>query len=238
MNTGDYKRLTPKELGRYMRYYRSKAGITAKGAAEVIGKTYQAIYRYESGATSLSPVDMFRLLAFYGVAEDDAFTEPWEMVDNPSRVKAAGSLRAQELMEVFASLGDQEQKVVMQVARLAKKSMGEDGSKPGCDELELAPGSRGRRGTTATPRFSAKMRRCENPQYSSFAYAQSLSRIAQKAEQPPSDLDGVFTYPVTMRCLRACEESLVRKRALAPRGDASHIVVPHARIICRQGLRP
>ena len=181
---------------------------------------------------------MFRLLAFYGVAEDDAFTEPWEMVDNPSRVKAAGSLRAQELMEVFASLGDQEQKFVMQVARLAKKSMGEDGSKPGCDELELAPGSRGRRGTTATPRFSAKMRRCENPQYSSFAYAQSLSRIAQKAEQPPSDLDGAFTYPVTMRCLRACEESLVRKRALAPRGDASHIVVPHARIICRQGLRP
>ena len=142
-----------------MRYYRSKAGITAKGAAEVIGKTYQAIYRYESGATSPSPVDMFRLLAFYGVAEDDAFTEPWEMVDNPSRVKAAGSLRAQELMEVFASLGDQEQKFVMQVARLAKKSMGEDGSKPGCDELELAPGSRGRRGTTATPRFSAKMRK-------------------------------------------------------------------------------
>ena len=78
---------------------------------------------------------MFRLLAFYGVAEDDAFTEPWEMVDNPSRVKAAGSLRAQELMEVFASLGDQEQKFVMQVARLAKKSMGEDGSKPGCGEL-------------------------------------------------------------------------------------------------------
>ena len=38
-------------------------------------------------------------------------------------------------MEVFASLGDQEQKVVMQVARLAKKSMGEDGSKPGCGEL-------------------------------------------------------------------------------------------------------
>ena len=50
---------------------------------------------------------MFRLLAFYGVAEDDAFTEPWETVDNPSRAKAAGSLRAQELMEVFASLGDQ-----------------------------------------------------------------------------------------------------------------------------------
>ena len=66
---------------------------------------------------------MFRLLAFYGVAEDDAFTEPWETVDNPSRAKAS-SLRAQELMEVFASLGDQEQKVVMQVARLAKKSMG------------------------------------------------------------------------------------------------------------------
>lgn len=64
---------------------------------------------------------MFRLLAFYGVAEDDAFTEPWETVDNPSRAKAS-SLRAQELMEVFASLGDQEQKVVMQVARLAKKS--------------------------------------------------------------------------------------------------------------------
>jgi len=38
LNTGDYKRLTPKELGRYMRYYRSKAGITAKGAAEVIGR--------------------------------------------------------------------------------------------------------------------------------------------------------------------------------------------------------
>ena len=66
---------------------------------------------------------MFRLLAFYGVAVDDAFTEPWETVDNPSRAKAS-SLRAQELMEVFASLGDQEQKVVMQVARLAKKSMG------------------------------------------------------------------------------------------------------------------
>ncbi len=79
---------------------------------------------------------MFRLLAFYGVAVDDAFTEPWEMVDNPSRVKAAGSLRAQELMEVFASLGDQEQKVVMQVARLAKKRMEEDGSKPGCGEPE------------------------------------------------------------------------------------------------------
>ena len=136
MNTGDYKRLTPRELGRYMRYYRSKAGITAKGAAEVIGKTYQAIYRYESGTTSLSPVDMSRLLAYYGVAEDDAFTEAWETVDNPSRAKAAGSLRAQELMEVFSSLGEQEQKVVMQVARLAKKSMGEDGGSPGRGDRE------------------------------------------------------------------------------------------------------
>lgn len=38
LNTRDYRRLTPKELGRYMHYYRSKAEITAKGAAEVIGR--------------------------------------------------------------------------------------------------------------------------------------------------------------------------------------------------------
>lgn len=177
---------------------------------------------------------MFRLLAFYGVAEDDAFTEPWETVDNPSRAKAS-SLRAQELMEVFASLGDQEQKVVMQVARLAKKSMGKTARSlvVASWNKRLAPEG----GVAPRPRLGF-LRRCANPQYSSFAYAQSLSKIAQKAEQPPSDLDGVFTYPVAMRCLRACEESLVRKRALAPRGDASHIVIPHARIICRQGLRP
>ena len=118
-----------------MRYYRSKAGITAKGAAEVIGRRTRPYTATKAGPRPLSPVDMFRLLAFYGVAVDDAFTEPWETVDNPSRAKAS-SLRAQELMEVFASLGDQEQKVVMQVARLAKKRMEEDGSKPGCGEPE------------------------------------------------------------------------------------------------------
>lgn len=127
---------TKKELGRYMRYYRIMAGVTAKSAADVIGKTYQAIYRYESGASALKSKDMFRLLAFYGVQEDDAFTEPWELVDNPSRAKSVGSLRIQELTEIFMSLGEQEQKVVMSVVRMAKKSMELDESKAGSESEE------------------------------------------------------------------------------------------------------
>lgn len=135
----DFKRLTAEQMGRYLRYYRNRAGFTAKTAAEVIGKTYQAIYRYERGASALQAEDMFRLLAAYSVDLNSAFTEPYELVDDPSRAKSSGSLRMRELMDVFAQLGEKEQKLVMQVARMALASMGsESGEKTDRENAELS----------------------------------------------------------------------------------------------------
>lgn len=112
-----FRRMDSKSIGRYLRYYRKMAGMTAKFAGDHIGRSQQWIYNVESGSASLEPRAMYALLDLYGVRPDDAFTESWDTVDDPSRSKNSSSKRLLELQEVFSALDESDQRLVLSLAR-------------------------------------------------------------------------------------------------------------------------
>lgn len=129
------KPLGRKELGRYLRHYRKRAGLSAREVAAHLGYAdQQSVYNVESGKTSLSIERLYEALSIYGVDPDEAFTEPFEEVDNPSKAKRRGSVRENELRKVFADLDNENQRIVLRVARglLAgqSESSGEDRHMP------------------------------------------------------------------------------------------------------------
>lgn len=110
----DYK----KYIGRYLRHYRQQAGLTAKQVAEHLGyASQQSIFNIESGKTPITTQKMFEFLAICGVDPDSAFTEPYDEVDNPGRKKMPGSMRLQELIDIFRDLGADNQRIILKVAR-------------------------------------------------------------------------------------------------------------------------
>ena len=130
--------LTRKEMGRYLRYYRQRCGMTAAQMAEALGyKSQQSVYNVESGQSSLDPGRRFAFLAACSVDPDDAFREDFGVVDDPSRAKPAGSKRVRELEDVFMRLDEEAQATILRTARWAlaaqeaalasQESLGESG---------------------------------------------------------------------------------------------------------------
>ena len=123
MEPKHYNLLSQRELGRYLRYYRKKAGFTAKQVAERLGyASYQSVFNIEGGKSAISPQKMYDYLAMCGVNPDEAFTEPFSEVDNPDRRKKPGSMLLQELTEIFRELDKDNQKTIVKVARWALQS--------------------------------------------------------------------------------------------------------------------
>lgn len=116
----DFDKIDPKTMGRYLRHYRKMAGMTAKLAGSHLDRSQQWIYNVESGSISPEPRVMFALLDLYGVRRDDAFSESWDVVDNPSRSRSAAGKRLLELQEMFPALGDADQKLVLGIVRRLK----------------------------------------------------------------------------------------------------------------------
>lgn len=56
------------ELGQRLRRARTVAGLRARDAAALVGRTPQTIYRWEWGATSPSLRELRRLASAYGVS--------------------------------------------------------------------------------------------------------------------------------------------------------------------------
>lgn len=128
----NFRPLGRKEFGRYLRHYRRRAGLSAKEVAERLGYAdQQSVYNVESGKTPLSAERLYEALDIYGIDPDEAFTEPFEEVDNPSRAKRRGSVRENELRKVFADLTDENQRTVLRVARWALASQSESGGEDG-----------------------------------------------------------------------------------------------------------
>lgn len=113
----DFDKIDPKTMGRYLRHYRKMAGMTAKLAGSHLDRSQQWIYNVESGSGPLEPRVMFALLDLYGVRRCDAFSESWDVVDDPSRSKSATGKRLLELQESFPALSDADQRLVLQIVR-------------------------------------------------------------------------------------------------------------------------
>lgn len=123
MEPKHYNILSQRELGRYLRYYRKRAGFTAKQMAQQLGyASHQSIFNIEGGKSTIAPEKMYDYLAMCGVDPDEAFTEPFSEVDNPDRHKKPGSMLLQELTEIFRDLNSDNQKAIVKVARWALQS--------------------------------------------------------------------------------------------------------------------
>lgn len=114
----NYNILSQKEMGRYLRYYRMRAGYTAQDISGMLGfSSQQSIFNIESGKTPISTTKLYALLDICNVPRDQAFTEPYEIVDNPTRVKRTGSVRAKEMMEVFRQIDADGQRTLLKMAK-------------------------------------------------------------------------------------------------------------------------
>lgn len=123
MEPRHYNILSQRELGRYLRYYRKKAGFTAKQMAQQLGyASHQSIFNIEGGKSTIAPQKMYDYLAMCGIDPDEAFTEPFSEVDSPDRHKKPGSMLLQELTDIFRDLDSDNQKTVVKVARWALKA--------------------------------------------------------------------------------------------------------------------
>lgn len=121
-----YNVVSNHELGRYLRYYRNRAGMTAADAAEQAGfANAQSIFNLESGKSKPDFPKVVALLEVYNVPYDDAFTEPLEVVMNPSRRKKPGSVRLRELTKIFEGLSKEDQKFVLRIARTLSQRQSE-----------------------------------------------------------------------------------------------------------------
>lgn len=118
MEPKHYTVYSRKEIGRYLRYYRQKAGFTAKQVAERLGyASHQSIFNIESGKTPINSKKMYDFLDMCGVDPEHAFTEPYSEVSDPSRQKRPGSMRLQEMIETFHDLSEDNQRTLLKVAR-------------------------------------------------------------------------------------------------------------------------
>lgn len=116
-----YNIVSNHELGRYLRYYRNAAGMTAAEAAENADlPNAQTIFNIESGKSKPDFPKVVRLLETYGVAYDDAFTEPLDVIMNPSRKKKPGSMRSREMAKIYGELGTEDQRMLLRIARALK----------------------------------------------------------------------------------------------------------------------
>lgn len=123
MEPKHYTILSQREMGRYLRYYRQKAGFTAKYVADRLGyKSQQTIFNIEGGKSKISAEKMYEYLDLCGIDFDNAFTEPFELIDNPARRKRHGSQLLRELNETFPKLSKPNQALVVKIARWALTS--------------------------------------------------------------------------------------------------------------------
>lgn len=129
------ERLSNEQIGRYPKYYRTVAGVTAAEAAAVIGKTVpQTIYSVESGAHRIEGEAMYTLLDLYAVDYDRAFTENLdESIEQAAIARKPATARLNKIAEIYNSLPEYEQKVLYSVARWAKAYATERLEGQGCE---------------------------------------------------------------------------------------------------------
>lgn len=115
-------RLSNEQIGRYLKHYRTAAGITAAEAVMTIGKTVpQTIYSIESGAHRVESEDMYALLDLYGVDYDLAFVENLDKCkEEEAKANKPAVARLNKIVEIYAELPEYEQKVLYSVARWAR----------------------------------------------------------------------------------------------------------------------
>ena len=105
------------KLAKRMRDYRFEAGLPAKEAGQAIGKQATTIYKYESGRLRVSESDMLSLLALYDVDLSHAFEDAASRdVSDKSRKKGTSSLLWRRLKPTFDSLGERQQRLLVEVA--------------------------------------------------------------------------------------------------------------------------
>lgn len=135
MEPKHYDILSQKELGRYLRYYRQRAGFTARYVAERLGyASQQSVFNIESGKSRISAEKMYDYLELCGVGYDEAFTEPYAVIDNPTRRKRHGSQLLRELNDTFRCLNKSNQALVVKIARALKSQEEIDSSSDSSDE--------------------------------------------------------------------------------------------------------
>ena len=102
-STGYYG-LSPFRLGSYLRYYRLKAGLSARQLAQVTGIGMTRIYKIERGErTKVDEVEIQAVLEACGVDDAQAFTEPIERVFDV-HVRNSEMLQSARLNEIFSEL--------------------------------------------------------------------------------------------------------------------------------------
>lgn len=119
--------ITAEQMGRYLRHYRRKAGLSAKEVAALLGRdgSLQVIYNMEAGRATVSPEDMYRLLLIYRVPLNRAFSEDLEIVAEEAHAKQPGLQRARKMALLFPQLSALDQRMLLRIAEMA---IGKDGA--------------------------------------------------------------------------------------------------------------
>ena len=67
--------LDKKGVGKRIAYYRKEHGMTQKDLAALLNISYQAVSKWESGASDPSTTNLMALAKLYGVAAEDLLRE-------------------------------------------------------------------------------------------------------------------------------------------------------------------
>lgn len=128
--------LSHRDLGKYLKFYRRRAAVPARVAAERIGRPTQILYNIESGRTKIKDVELFDLLELYGVGLDDAFTEDFAEIRDAEQpvVRGMGRYRLNKICEIYMRLPDVAQRNLYSMAQYAAAYYGlADGREGGHD---------------------------------------------------------------------------------------------------------
>lgn len=113
--------LSRRDLGKYLKFYRRRAAVPAKSAAERIGRPTQVLYNIESGRAKIRDAELFELLEMYGIALDDAFTEDFAEIQEGSQavIRGMGRYRLNKICEIYMRLPDVAQRNLYSMTQYA-----------------------------------------------------------------------------------------------------------------------
>jgi transcriptional regulator with XRE-family HTH domain len=105
-------------IGEKIRFMRVKNGLSQEALAKSLKTTKQAIYKYENGIVTNIPLEKIEILSTI-LNTTPAYLMGWEEAESPSPEEPELSEGELELIELFRTIPEDQQSLVLSMIRAA-----------------------------------------------------------------------------------------------------------------------